>query len=336
MKKEKPEKEERPTLKQAIADMVKEGMYIGTLGKGNAALKVDAVPTGITSLDVALGVGGLPEGRIVEVFGSEAAGKTSLCLSVVAQAQKRGLVCAFIDAEHALDPAYASRIGVDLDSLLISQPDSGEQALNIVDRLVKTGEVKVIVVDSVAALVPEAELDKEIGALGVGSQARLMGDAMRKLAGITSRTKTIIIFTNQMRQKVGVMYGNPETTPGGLALKFYASVRLDVRRVSAFKHKDVQLGNRVRVKVVKNKVATPYTSTEFYTLSSHGPSRSLDLVEYGEQVGVITKKGNSYIYDGNSIGMGLIDAGATLYADVALADKVAEAITKVAKPEIAQ
>lgn len=317
------QKSDKPTLAQAIAEMAKEGINIGTLGKAHLNTKMPVISTGITSLDIALGVGGIPEGRIVEIYGGEAAGKTSLCLSIIAQAQKKGLTCAFVDAEHALDPAYASRIGVDLDSILISQPDSGDQALNIVEKLVKTGDVKVIVVDSVAALVPEADLDKDIGQLGVGNQARLMGDALRKLTAIVNQTKTIVIFVNQLRQKVGVMYGSPDTTPGGLALKFYASVRLDVRRTEAFKVGEKPIGNRVRVKIVKNKVSAPYRQAEFCTLSSHGPSRSLDLVEFGEEKGVITKKGNSFVYAGESLGMGLLASADKLYNDPELADKVA-------------
>jgi recombination protein RecA len=265
---------------------------------------VQAIPTGALSLDLALGVGGLPRGRVVEIYGPEAGGKTTLSLHVLSQAQKAGGTVAFIDAEHALDPGYAAKIGVDLDSMLISQPDSGEQALEITEKLVRSGALDLIVIDSVAALVPKAEIEGEMGDLHVGLQARLMSQALRKLTSLISKTKTCIIFINQIRHKIGVMFGNPETTPGGLALKFYSSVRIDIRKIENIKKGDEVIGTRVRAKVVKNKVAPPYRQAEFLMLHGEGISREGCLIDMGVQCGLIEKSGSWYVYNGEKIGQG--------------------------------
>ena len=265
---------------------------------------VQAIPTGALSLDAALGIGGLPRGRVIEIFGPEASGKTTLTLSVVAEAQKRGGVAAFIDAEHAFDPTYAKKIGVNLDELLISQPDTGEQALEIADMLVRSNAVDVVVVDSVAALVPKAEIEGEMGDSFVGLQARLMSQAMRKLTGAISKSKTSLIFINQLREKIGVMYGNPETTPGGRALKFYASIRLDIRRIEHLKQGDRVVGSRVRVRVVKNKVAPPFRQAEFDLLHEEGISKVGDLIEVGTQTGVLQKTGTWLTYGEVKLGQG--------------------------------
>ena len=265
---------------------------------------VQAISTGALSLDAALGIGGLPRGRVIEIFGPEASGKTTLTLSVVAEAQKRGGVAAFIDAEHAFDPTYAKKIGVNLDDLLISQPDTGEQALEIADMLVRSNAVDVVVVDSVAALVPKAELEGEMGDSFVGLQARLMSQAMRKLTGAIAKSKTSLIFINQLREKIGVMYGNPETTPGGRALKFYSSVRLDIRRIEHLKQGDRVVGSRVRVRVVKNKVAPPFRQAEFDLLHEEGISKVGDLIEIGTQTGVLQKTGTWLTYGEVKLGQG--------------------------------
>ena len=257
---------------------------------------VDAISTGSIGLDTALGVGGLPRGRIIEIFGPESSGKTTLSLHVIAEAQKKGGVCAFIDAEHAMDPEYSQKIGVKIDQLLISQPDNGEQALEIVDSLVRSGKIDVIVVDSVAALTPKDEIEGDMGAHHVGKQARLMSQALRKLTAIVARSKTIVIFINQIRMQIGVMFGNPETTPGGKALKFYTSVRIDIRRIAQIKKGDEVMGGRVRVKVVKNKVAAPFKQTEFDLMYNEGISREGEMIALGEKMGVIQKSGNSYKY----------------------------------------
>lgn len=268
---------------------------------------IDAVPTGSIGLDEALGVGGLPRGRIIEIFGPESSGKTTLSLHVVAEAQKMGGICAFIDAEHAMDPEYAGRLGVKLDELLISQPDTGEQALEIVDSLVRSGKLDVIVIDSVAALTPKDEIEGDMGAQHVGKQARLMSQALRKLTAIVAKTKTVIIFINQIRMQIGVMFGNPETTPGGKALKFYTSVRLDIRRIAQIKKGEEVMGGRTRVKVVKNKVAAPFKQTEFDLMYNEGISREGEIIALGEKFGLIRKSGMSYEYspaEGEAIKLG--------------------------------
>lgn len=266
--------------------------------------KIDVIPTGSIALDLALGVGGLPRGRIVEIYGPEASGKTTLTLHVVAEAQKHGGQAAFIDAEHALDPVRAETIGVDLDELLLSQPDTGEQAMEITETLIRSGALDVIVVDSVAALVPRAELEGEMGDSHMGLQARLMSQALRKLTGAISKSKTVLIFTNQLRQKIGVMFGNPETTPGGLALKFYSSVRLDIRRIETIKDGEVATGMRARVRVVKNKVAPPLRIAEFDIMNSEGISKSGGLLDVAVELGIITKSGSFFSYEQKVIAQG--------------------------------
>lgn len=265
---------------------------------------VDAISTGSIGLDEALGVGGLPRGRIIEIFGPESSGKTTLTLHVIAEAQKLGGICAFIDAEHAMDPEYAKRLGVKIDELLISQPDTGEQALEIVDSLVRSGKLDVIVVDSVAALTPKDEIEGDMGAHHVGKQARLMSQALRKLTAIVSRSKTIVIFINQIRMQIGVMFGNPETTTGGKALKFYTSVRLDIRRIAQIKKGEEIMGGRTRVKVVKNKVAAPFKQTEFDLMYNEGISREGELIALGEKFGLIQKTGSTYKYNGEKLAVG--------------------------------
>lgn len=273
-----------------------------TLGE-TPKVDIDAVPTGSIGLDAALGVGGVPRGRILEIFGPESSGKTTLTLHIVAEAQKKGGIAAFIDAEHALDPEYAKRIGVKIDHLLVSQPDTGEQALEIVESLVRSGKVDVIVVDSVAALTPKDEIEGDMGAQHVGKQARLMSQALRKLTAIVARSKTIVIFINQIRMQIGVMFGNPETTPGGKALKFYTSVRMDIRRIAQIKKGEEVVGGRVRVKVVKNKVAPPFKQTEFDLMYNEGISRQGELIALGEKMGFVKKSsGGSYSYESEKEG----------------------------------
>lgn len=276
---------------------------ITTFGAGKIE-KVPSIPTGSIGLDAALGISGLPRGRIIEIFGPESSGKTTLALHVVAEAQKAGGIAAFVDAEHALDPEYARRIGVKLPELLISQPDTGEQALDIVESLVRSGNVDVIVIDSVAALTPKDEIEGEMGQQHVGKQARLMSQALRKLTAIVSRSKTIVIFINQIRMQIGVMFGNPETTPGGKALKFYTSVRLDIRRIASIKKGEEVVGGRVRVKVVKNKVAAPFKTTEFDLLYNEGISREGELIALGEKYGIVGKSGATYRMGDEKLGVG--------------------------------
>ncbi|MDE2038312.1 MAG: recombinase RecA [Patescibacteria group bacterium] len=267
-------------------------------------VNVGAIPTGSIGLDAALGIGGLPRGRIVEIFGPESSGKTTLALHVVAEAQKKGGICAYIDAEHAMDPDYAKRLGVAIDDLLISQPDTGEQALEIVESLIRTGNMDVVVIDSVAALTPRAEIEGDMGAQHMGIQARLMSQALRKLTAIVAKSKTVVIFINQIRMQIGVMFGNPETTPGGKALKFYASVRLDIRRIAQIKKGEEIMGGRVRVKVVKNKVAAPFRQTEFDLMYNEGISQEGEIIALGEKYGLLDHSGTSYKYNGESIGRG--------------------------------
>lgn len=274
------------------------------LGQKEAAIKVPAIPTGSIAFDLGLGIGGFPRGRVVEIFGPEATGKTTLALHVIAEAQKRGGQAAFIDAEHALDPPYAAKVGVDVDNLLISQPDYGEQALEIAEVLVRSGAVDVVVVDSVAALVPKAELEGEMGDAHVGLQARLMSQALRKLTAIVSRSKTCFIFVNQIREKIGFFLGNPETTSGGRALKFYSSLRIDIRRLATLKEGDKVIGNRVKVKIVKNKMAPPFREAQFDIIYGEGISREGDLVDCGVDVGLIEKAGTWYSYKGERLGQG--------------------------------
>jgi recombination protein RecA len=274
------------------------------LGKNQKAVEIETVPTGSLGLDIALGVGGLPRGRIVEIYGPESSGKTTLTLHVIAEAQKRGGVCAFVDAEHALDPVYARKLGVNLEDLLISQPDTGEQALEITDTLVRSGAIDVLVIDSVAALTPRAEIEGEMGDVQPGLQARLMSQALRKLTASISRSKTMVIFINQIRMKIGVMYGSPETTTGGNALKFYASVRLDIRRIGAIKDREEVTGNQTRVKVVKNKVAPPFKQVEFDIMYGEGISKVGELVDLGVKAGVVEKSGAWFSYDSQRLGQG--------------------------------
>ena len=294
-------------------------------GEAAQELDISVVSTGCLPLDIALGVGGLPRGRIVEIYGPEASGKTTVCLSTIAQAQKHGGIAAFIDAEHALDPLWAERIGVKLDDLLISQPDTGEQALEIVESLVRSGAVDVLVIDSVAALVPRAEIEGEMGDAVVGLQARLMSQALRKLTGVISKSKTVVIFTNQLRQKIGVMFGNPETTTGGLALKFYASVRMDVRKIETLKDSDKVIGSRHRVKVVKNKVSTPFRIAEFDVFGD-GISREGGIVDVGVELGIITKSGAFYRYGDDMLGQGKAATMDRLKEDKDLQKKIVDEI----------
>lgn len=285
-------------------------------------LKVASIPTGSLALDIALGIGGLPRGRIVEIYGPESSGKTTLALSTVAQAQKRGGLAAFVDAEHAFDPDYARKLGVNLDELLISQPDTGEQALEIVETLVRSNALDVIVIDSVAALVPRAEIEGEMGDAMVGVQARLMSQALRKITGAISKSKTIVIFINQIRMKIGVMFGNPETTSGGNALKFYASVRMDIRRSDQIKEGDNAIGNRTKVKIVKNKVAPPFRVAEFDLMYSEGISREGDILDLAVVKGIVQKAGAWYQYDGNKIGQGREAAKSFLKKNPETADEL--------------
>ena len=287
-----------------------------------AALRVETIPSGSLGLDTALGVGGMPRGRVIEIDGPESSGKTTLCLHTIAEAQKLGGVCAFIDVEHALDPAYAERIGVDVNNLYISQPDTGEQALEIAEALVRSGAIDVVAIDSVAALVPRAEIEGEMGDAHVGLQARLMSQALRKLSGAIKQTNTVMIFTNQLRQKIGIMFGNPETTSGGMALKFYASVRLDIRRIQSVKAGSEAVGNRVRVTVKKNKVAPPFRVTEFDIMFNEGISRAGEVLDMGVEHGIIDKRGAFYSYEGTRLGQGRENAKDFLRANTDVLDLI--------------
>ena len=302
-------------------------------GKGSAmrlgsreAQEVEVISTGSLGLDIALGVGGLPKGRVIEIYGPESSGKTTLALHVVAEAQKAGGTCAFVDAEHALDPVYAKKLGVDVDNLIVSQPDTGEQALEITDTLVRSGAIDVLVVDSVAALVPRAEIEGEMGDSHVGLQARLMSQSLRKLTGSISRSKCIVIFINQLRQKIGVMYGNPETTTGGNALKFYASVRLDIRRTGQIKNGDDIVGNTTRVKVVKNKVAPPFKQVEFDIMYGQGVSKIGEVLDLGVKVGIVEKSGAWFSHDSVRIGQGRENAKKYLQDNPAMATRIEAAV----------
>ncbi len=307
-------------LEAALDDILKRYGDGAILRLGDAThLQVDAIPTGSLALDIALGVGGLPRGRVTEIYGPESSGKTTLCLHTIAEAQKRGGICAFIDMEHALDPAYAERIGVNVDDLYISQPDMAEQALEIAESLVRSGALDVIVLDSVAALVPRAELEGEMGDSHVGLQARLMSQALRKLSGAIKQSNTCMIFTNQLREKIGVMFGNPETTAGGRALKFYASVRLDIRRIQAIKAGGEVVGNRTRVRVTKNKVAPPFREAEFDIMYNEGISKVGDILDIATVLGVIEKRGAFYRYAGDLIGQGRENAKQFLRENEAIA-----------------
>jgi recombination protein RecA len=296
------------------------------LGDAAASYDVETVSTGSLGLDIALGVGGLPRGRVVEIFGPEASGKTTLMLQVIAEVQKGGGTAAFVDAEHALDPTYAEKLGVNITDLLVSQPDTGEQALEITDMLVRSNAVDIVVVDSVAALTPRAEIEGEMGEMQVGLQARLMSQALRKLTGNIKRSNTIVAFINQMRMKIGVMFGNPETTTGGNALKFYASVRLDIRRIGAIKNGEEVVGNMTRVKVVKNKVAPPFREAEFEIMYGQGISREGEIIELASSLGIIEKSGAWYAYKGNRIGQGKDNARAYLQSNKEVAREIEELV----------
>jgi recombination protein RecA len=300
------------------------------LGQNEKAVEVEAISTGSLGLDIALGIGGLPRGRVVEIYGPESSGKTTLALHVVAEAQKRGGICGFIDAEHALDTVYARKLGVDLEQLLISQPDTGEQALEITDTLVRSGAIDVLVVDSVAALTPKAELEGEMGDMQMGSQARLMSQALRKLTGSISKSRCMVIFINQIRMKIGVMFGSPETTSGGNALKFYASVRLDIRRIGAIKEREEVVGNQTRVKVVKNKVAPPFKQIEFDIMYGEGISKTGELVDLGVKAGIVEKSGAWFSFDSERIGQGRENAKAYLKEHPEMAAKIERAIRQSA------
>ncbi len=292
------------------------------LGQNNPVMDIEAVSTGSIGLDVALGIGGLPKGRIIEIYGPESSGKTTLALHVVAEEQKKGGVCAFVDAEHALDPGYANRLGVNLDELLISQPDAGEQALEITETLVRSGAVSVVIVDSVAALTPRSELEGDMGDMQMGAQARLMSQAMRKLTSSISRSNCMVIFINQIRMKIGVMFGSPETTTGGNALKFYSSVRLDIRRIGALKDRDEVVGNSTRVKVVKNKVAPPFKQVEFDIMYGEGISKMGELIDLGVKSGIVEKSGSWFSYNEERIGQGRENAKAFLKENKGIAEEI--------------
>lgn len=329
--------EKKKALEMALGQIEKQ------FGKGavmklgeNAHMNVEAIPTGALSLDIALGIGGVPRGRIVEIYGPEASGKTTVALHIIAEAQKAGGEAAFIDAEHALDPVYAKKLGVDIDNLIVSQPDTGEQALEITEALVRSGAIDVIVVDSVAALVPKAEIDGEMGDSHVGLQARLMSQALRKLAGVISKSKTTTIFINQLREKVGIMFGNPETTPGGRALKFYSSVRLDVRRIESIKQANEVVGNRTRIKVVKNKIAPPFKEAEFDIVYGEGISREGGILDIAVSMDIVNKSGAWFSYNGQRIGQGRENAKQFLKENTAMCAEIEKLVRSNFTPAAAQ
>src|SRR6187401_2871134 len=320
---------DREKALEAAISQIERGFGKGSimrLGQNEKAVEVEAISTGSLGLDIALGIGGLPRGRVIEIYGPESSGKTTLALHVVAEAQKRSGICSFIDAEHALDTVYARKLGVDLEQLLISQPDTGEQALEICDTLVRSGAIDVLVIDSVAALTPKAELDGEMGDQLPGLQARLMSQALRKLTGSISRSKTMVIFINQIRMKIGVMYGSPEPTTGGNALKFYASVRLDIRRISTLKERDEAVGNQVRVKVVKNKVAPPFKQVEFDIMFGEGISKVGELIDLGVKAGMVEKSGSWFSFDSQRLGQGRENAKSFLRENPDIANRIEAAI----------
>jgi recombination protein RecA len=325
-------KDREQALDAAVAQIKKQFGDGAVMRLGEAAhLKVEAIPTGSLSLDLALGVGGIPRGRVTEIFGPEASGKTTLAQHIVAEAQKQGGVCAFIDMEHALDPDYASRCGVDIDNLYISQPDTGEQALEIAETLVRSGAVDAVIIDSVAALVPRSEIEGDMGDPTMGVQARLMSQALRKLSGAIKQTNTAVVFTNQLRMKIGVMFGNPETTTGGRALKFYASVRLDMRRIESIKSGQEIVGNRTRVRVVKNKVAPPFKVAEFDIMYNEGISKVGDLLDLGVEMGIIEKRGSFYSYNDERMAQGRENAKNFLRENQEISDELEKKIRAAAQ-----
>lgn len=332
-KKKTPKEAKGPVGKSGVEDTLREirtkfgDDSIMMLGD-KPHVDVNAIPTGSVGLDAALGVGGVPRGRIIEIFGPESSGKTTLSLHIIAEAQKMGGICAFIDAEHSMDPEYSQRLGVKIDQLLISQPDNGEQALEIVESLVRSGKMDVIVIDSVAALTPKDEIEGDMGAHHVGKQARLMSQALRKLTAIVAKSKTVVIFINQIRMQIGVMFGNPETTPGGKALKFYTSVRMDIRRIAQIKKGEEIMGGRVRVKVVKNKVAAPFKQTEFDLMYNEGISREGEIIALGEKMGIMQKSGTSYAYGEMKLGRGYDATRQYLKENKKLAEEILKKIRK--------
>jgi recombination protein RecA len=332
MKKQKEEKKTHIGIENAIQE-IKTRYGEGSIMKLGEAAKVDVdtIPTGSLGLDIALGVGGVPRGRVIEIFGPEASGKTTLALHIIAEAQKKGGVCAFVDAEHALDPDYAKMLGVKINDLLISQPDTGEQALEIVESLVRSSGIDVVVIDSVAALTPKAEIEGEMGATHIGLQARLMSQALRKLTAIVAKSKTAVIFINQIRMRIGIMFGNPETTPGGKALKFYSSVRIEVRRAAQIKKGEDVIGNRVRAKIVKNKVAPPFKTAEFDIIYNEGISYTGDILNLGEKYCIIKKTGSSYSFGETSLGRGYDSARQFLKENHKISQEIVKKIKEAVK-----
>ena len=330
-KQEREERNERGKAVELAVGQIEKQFGKGSimrLGQRGAVQPIDSIPTGAISIDYALGIGGMPRGRVIEIFGPESSGKTTLALQVIAQAQKLGGISAFVDAEHALDAAYAKKLGVDLENLLVSQPDNGEQALEIVEVLIRSGGVDVVVVDSVAALVPRAEIEGEMGDAQMGLQARLMSQALRKLTGVVSKSKTCLIFINQLREKIGVMFGNPETTTGGRALKFYASVRVDIRRIASIKDGDSVVGGRTRVKIVKNKVAPPFREAEFDVMYGEGISREGDLLDLAVDKRIVEKSGTWFAYGGERLGQGRENAKTFLRENPETFRKIEERVRK--------
>ena len=332
------EKEERLKALDAAIGQIERQFGKGAimkLGDPSAQMNVETIPTGSLSLDIALGLGGIPKGRIVEIYGPESSGKTTVTLHMIAEVQRRGGIAGFIDAEHALDPVYAKNIGVDVDNLYISQPDNGEQALEITETMVRSGAIDIVVVDSVAALVPKAEIDGDMGDSHVGLQARLMSQALRKLTGVISKSNCTVVFINQLREKVGIMFGNPETTTGGRALKFYSSVRLDVRRIESIKQGGEVIGNRTRVKVVKNKIAPPFKEAEFDIMFGEGISTIGDILDLAADNGIINKSGAWYAYEGNKIGQGRENAKQYLKDNQAVCDEVEQKVRELFNLDVA-